>query len=168
MVEWTEYVKFFAGVLSIVNPIGSIWIFINPTANQSRVKRQRTGSFAALTIVLVLGAVLVSGEALLRFFGINISSFRVGRALLIFPMSISMMHARLSPVRQTEEEAKDATERDSVAMVPLGIPLLGVLALSARSLCMPTMNPLSPITQFLRQRLAWSVRLSGFASAWPP
>jgi multiple antibiotic resistance protein len=123
-VEWTEYIKFFAGLLSIVNPIGSIPIFINLTANQSGVDRRRTGSVAALTVALVLGLALLMGEAMLRFFGITISSFRVGGGLLILLMSISMMHARLSPVKQTEEEAKDAAERDSVAVVPLGIPLL--------------------------------------------
>jgi multiple antibiotic resistance protein len=124
MVEWTEYIKFFAGLLSIVNPIGSIPIFINLTANQSEVDRRRTGSVAALTVVFVLGAALGTGEALLRFFGITISSFRVGGGLLILLMSISMMQARLSPVKQTEEEAQDAAERNSVAVVPLGVPLL--------------------------------------------
>ena len=33
-VEWGEYAKFFAGLLSIVNPVGLILIFINLTTNQ--------------------------------------------------------------------------------------------------------------------------------------
>jgi len=41
MIEWVEYAKFFAGLLSIVNPIGSIPIFINLTANQSPAERMR-------------------------------------------------------------------------------------------------------------------------------
>lgn len=124
MIEGAEYAKFFAALLSIVNPIGSIPIFINLTTSQSPADRHRTGFLAALSVMLVLGAVLMSGEALLGFFGITIPSFRVGGGILILLMSISMMNARLSPVRQTEEEAKDATEKDSVAVVPLGIPLL--------------------------------------------
>lgn len=124
MVEWVEYAKFFAGLLSIVNPVGSIPIFINLTTNQSPAERHRTGFLAAVSVVLVLGVVLVVGEPLLRFFGITISSFRVGGGILILLMSISMMNARLSAVKQTEEEAQDAAEKDSVAVVPLGIPLL--------------------------------------------
>jgi multiple antibiotic resistance protein len=124
MVEWVEYAKFFAGLLSIVNPIGSIPIFVNLTTNQSRAERHRTGFLAAVSVMLVLVVVLVVGEPLLRFFGITIPSFRVGGGILIFLMSISMMNARLSAVKQTEEEAQDAAEKDSVAVVPLGIPLL--------------------------------------------
>jgi multiple antibiotic resistance protein len=124
MVEWVEYAKFFAGLLSIVNPIGSIPIFINLTANQSPAERHKTGLHAALSVVFVLGIVLLTGEALLSFFGITVSSFRVGGGILILLMSISMMQARMSPVKQTEEEAHDAAEKDSVAVVPLGIPLL--------------------------------------------
>jgi len=41
MVEWVEYAKFFAGLLSIVNPIGSIPVFINLTANQAPAERYR-------------------------------------------------------------------------------------------------------------------------------
>ena len=122
--EWTEYAKFFAALLSIVNPVGSIPIFINLTMNQSPAERHRTGFLAAASVVLILGVVLVVGEPLLRFFGITISSFRVGGGILILLMSISMMNARLSAIKQTEEEAKAAAEKDSVAVVPLGIPLL--------------------------------------------
>lgn len=64
MVEWVEYAKFFAGLVSIVNPIGSIPIFINLTANQSPVQRHRTGFLASVSVALVLGIVLVAGEAL--------------------------------------------------------------------------------------------------------
>jgi multiple antibiotic resistance protein len=124
MAEWVEYAKFFAGLLSIVNPIGSIPIFINLTTNQSPAERHRTGLMAALSVVMVLGVVLVTGETLLHFFGITVSSFRVGGGILILLMSISMMNARMSPVKQTEEEAQDAAEKHSVAVVPLGIPLL--------------------------------------------
>jgi len=124
MMEWTEYAKFFAALLSIVNPVGSIPIFINLTMNQSPAERHRTGFLAAASVVLILGVVLVVGEPLLRFFGITISSFRVGGGILILLMSISMMNARLSAIKQTEEEAKAAAEKDSVAVVPLGIPLL--------------------------------------------
>ncbi len=124
MIEWVEYAKFFAGLLSIVNPVGSIPIFINLTANQSPVERQRTGFLASVSVLLVLGVVLVVGETLLRFFGITIASFRVGGGILILLMSVSMMNARLSGVKQTEEEAQDAAAKDSIAVVPLGIPLL--------------------------------------------
>lgn len=124
MGDWTEYAKFFAALVAIVNPIGSIPIFINLTADQSPAERNRSGRIAAFAAGSVLLVTLVSGESFLRFFGISIASFRVGGGILILLMSLSMMHARVSQVKHTEEEARESAEKENVAVVPLGIPLL--------------------------------------------
>jgi multiple antibiotic resistance protein len=117
----SEYLKFFAALMAIVNPVGAIPIFINLTADQPDGVRNKNGLMAA-----------ISGEAILRFFGISVGSFRVGGGILILLMAISMLHARMSSVRQTKEEALDSAERDNVAVVPLGTPLLaGPGAISA-------------------------------------
>lgn len=120
----SEYLKFFAALMAIINPIGAIPIFINLTADQEEPIRNKNGSMAAASMAMILIVVLFSGEAILYFFGISIGSFRVGGGILILLMSISMLHAKMSPVKQTEEEEHDSAERDSVAVVPLGTPLL--------------------------------------------
>jgi len=124
MEHWTEYAKFFVALAAIVNPIGAVPVFINVTADQLAGDRNRTARVAAVTAGGVLTMTLLCGEAILRFFGITIASFRVGGGILILLMAISMLHARMSPAKHTEEEARDSAERDSVAIVPLGIPLL--------------------------------------------
>jgi multiple antibiotic resistance protein len=124
MPGWSEYAKFFAGLISIVNPIGSVPLFLSLTAGQTRDDRKRTGLFTSISVMAVLMTVLAAGETILNLFGITVPSFRVGGGILILLMAISMMHARLSPAKQTEEEAQDAAEKNSVAVVPLGIPLL--------------------------------------------
>ncbi len=124
MSEWSEYAKFFAGLTSIVNPIGTVPLFLSLTLSQTPNFRRRTALFTSVSVIVVLLIVLIAGEMILNFFGITVSSFRVGGGILILLMAISMMHARLSPVRHTEEEGQDAIEKGSVAVVPLGIPLL--------------------------------------------
>jgi len=119
-----EYLKFFVALLAIVNPVGTIPIFINMTANQDQVARNRNGSMAAISMGIILLVVLFTGEAILRFFGISVDSFRVGGGILILLMAISMLNAKMSNVKQTKEEELDSAERDSVAVVPLGTPLL--------------------------------------------
>ena len=120
----SEYLKFFAALLAIVNPVGAIPIFINLTADQDEGVRNKNGFMASISMGIILIVVLFSGEAVLRFFGISVGSFRVGGGILILLMAISMLHARMSRVKQTEEEKLDSAERDSVAVVPLGTPLL--------------------------------------------
>ena len=123
-VHFNEYLKFFLALLAIVNPVGILPIFINMTASQDRVARDRNGTLAAVSMGIILLVVLVSGEAILRFFSISVDSFRVGGGILVLLMAISMLNARVSNVRQTREEELDSAERDSVAVVPLGTPLL--------------------------------------------
>jgi len=122
--SFNEYLKFFVALLAIVNPIGTIPIFINMTATQDPVIRNKNGSLAAVSMGAILLIVLFTGEAILRFFGISIDSFRVGGGILILLMAISMLNAKVSNVKQTKEEEIDSAERDSVAVVPLATPLL--------------------------------------------
>lgn len=124
MQDWSEYLKFFIGLVAILNPVGVIPVFINLTAQQSPAERRETSLVAAASVGLVLLISLVAGESILRLFGISIASFRIGGGILILLMAISMMQATMSPARQTPEEARDAVLKESVAVVPLAIPLL--------------------------------------------
>ena len=123
MEEGAESFKFFVGLPSILNPMGSRPIFMNLSESRSLRAIRRIASGAALTVLLVLGSVLITGEALLVFLRITISSYRVGGGLLMLIRPIAMMHARIGPVRWTKEEVKDGADRDSGSMVPLRIPL---------------------------------------------
>ncbi|MBU4462901.1 MAG: YchE family NAAT transporter [Proteobacteria bacterium] len=120
----SEYLKFFAALLAIVNPVGAIPIFINLTADQNKGVRNKNCFMASISMGIILIVVLFSGEAILRFFGISVGSFRVGGGILILLMAISMLQAKMSHVKQTEVEGLDLAERESVAVVPLGTPLL--------------------------------------------
>lgn len=108
----------------MVNPIGTIPIFLDLTLHQPMVLRRKTSRQAAWTCVLLLLFVLFSGEFLLQVFGITIDSFRVAGGLLILLMAISMMQAHMSDVKQTPDEAQEASLKDQVGVIPLGIPLL--------------------------------------------
>lgn len=121
---WNEYLKFFAALVAIVNPIGVVPIFVNLTVEQSERARHRTALTAAFSVAVILLLVLFSGELILRFFGITVGSFKVGGGILILLMAISMLHGAVSRVKQTEEEVHDSADRDTVAVVPLGTPLL--------------------------------------------
>ncbi len=122
--QFNEYLKFFIALLAIVNPVGTTPIFINLTANQDQVTRNKSGTVAAFSMGIILLVVLFSGEAILHFFGISVDSFRVGGGILILLMAISMLNAKISNVKQTREEELDSAERESVAVVPLATPLL--------------------------------------------
>jgi len=123
MAAWVEYLKFFAGLVAILNPIGVIPIFINLTYNQTAAERNRTAFMAAITVGVVLAVALLCGEVILDFFGISVASFQVAGGILILLNSLSMLQAKMGATRQTEEEAQETAEREDVAVVPIGVPL---------------------------------------------
>lgn len=124
MLDWAEYTKFFLALLVIVNPLGTVPLFVSMTAGHSVTERKNIARVASLAVGIVLVLSAIAGQHLLAFFGISLASFKVGGAILILLMAISMMHASPSREKQTAEEAVEAADKDSIAVVPLAIPLL--------------------------------------------
>lgn len=124
MLDYAEYIKIFIGLLAIVNPFGAIPLFISMTAEENARQRRTTTKMVAFGVGIILLVALFFGELLLQFFAITIDSFRVGGGILILLMAIAMLHAKTSQIRQTVEEADESIEKESVAIVPLAMPLL--------------------------------------------
>jgi multiple antibiotic resistance protein len=122
--NWPEYFNFFAALMAIVNPIGAVPIFINLTADHRERDKKKTAFWTGCATTTILLIALLTGEVILTFFGITIASFRVGGGILILLMAISMLQAKHSSIKHTEEEIEDSAERQTIAVVPLGTPLL--------------------------------------------
>jgi multiple antibiotic resistance protein len=124
MMDWAYIVKIGIALFAILNPIGSVPIFISATNGWSQQQKARTANVVALTVFLVLVISALFGDRILSFFSITIPSFQVGGGILILLISINMLHAKQSHSNQTPEEAKTMEEQDVIAIVPLSIPLL--------------------------------------------
>jgi multiple antibiotic resistance protein len=131
MLEWHQYIEIFAALIVIVDPLGLLPIFISITADETERERARTAKVAVIfaAVVLIFGS--LAGGPILKFFNISIASFRVAGGVLIFILALAMLNAKISPSKQAPEEAKEAVEKENVAVVPLAVPLLaGPAALS--------------------------------------
>ena len=124
MLEYTEYTKFLIALLAIVNPLGAVPIFVALTSGTPDTERKRIGKIVIASVLIILFAALLIGDGLLQFFGITIHSFSVGGGIIILLMAISMLQARRSHISQTPEETREGESKDSVAVVPLAMPLL--------------------------------------------
>lgn len=121
MQDWGIYAHNAASLFVIANPLGATSLFMSLTNRQTAEQRIRTARVTATTVAIVLITAVFVGDALLRFFGIRMASFRAGGGILILLMAIAMLQARPSPTHHTTEEAE---MKGGVAVVPLGIPLV--------------------------------------------
>ena len=124
MLEYTEYTKFLIGLLAIVNPLGAVPIFVALTSGAPAAERKQIAKIVVMAVLIILFVALLFGDLLLRFFGITIHSFSVGGGILILLMAISMLQAKISAVSHTAEESRESAAKESVAVVPLAMPLL--------------------------------------------
>src|SRR3989304_3792319 len=124
MLQWNEYVKIFIAVMVIVDPLGAIPLFLGLTSNNSDSARRRIARVASLAMAIILIVSCLFGDRILHFFGISMASFRVAGGILLLFLGIAMMHARQSSSRHTPEEDKEAESKESIAVVPLALPLL--------------------------------------------
>lgn len=122
--EYALYAKSLIGVLAIVNPLGAIPIFLSLCGDRTATQCKQIARLSALSVAVVLIAAAWAGEAILSFFGIGLPAFQTGGGLLILLMAINMMHAQRSQARQSPEEADEASDKESIAVVPLAIPLM--------------------------------------------
>jgi multiple antibiotic resistance protein len=113
-------------LLAIVNPIGAVPFYIHFTQNLNRPQRERTIRVAAFSAFVVIAVSAVAGLRIIEFFGISLASFQVGGGTLLLISSLQMLNAK-----PAEERANTVSEGDtkldagdSIAVVPLAIPLL--------------------------------------------
>ena len=111
-------------LLAIVNPLAIVPFFIHYTQGFSTAQRQRTVWISSGTAFAVIAGCALLGLHLLEFFGISLASFQVGGGLLLMTSALSMINAQPAEARANADEIQGAGIKDSIAVVPLTIPLL--------------------------------------------
>jgi len=121
-----DLLKPLIALLAIVNPIGVVPFFISFTQSFTREQRRRTIVISAFTAFCVIAVSALAGLRLIEFFGISIASFQVGGGTLLLISSLQMLNAQ--PAESKPSDVAEGNEKvdagDSIAVVPLTIPLL--------------------------------------------
>lgn len=122
--DLTIYVKFFLGLVAIINPVGLLPVFVSLTSHQTELERNQTAKNANLAVVIILLVTIVAGQHILNMFSISLSAFRIAGGALIAIIAMSMLQGKLGEVKRNQEEDREASGMESVAVVPLALPLM--------------------------------------------
>lgn len=120
----TETLKFIVAMIIMMNPLGSLSIFLDLTYKTPDSAQRKIVFQATLAILIMMLVSLWGGESLLNLLGIRIASFRIAGGLILLLMGLSMLQSRESPVSHTSEDDIAARERHSIAIVPLALPVI--------------------------------------------
>jgi len=124
MEHWTEYTRFFIALFVILDPFAAVPIYLVLTKSYSTAERKRVANIASVTVLMVLAGASLTGEMLLHGMGTSLASFRVGGGIVLLLMALAMLRGQTDAVRTTPAEEAEAEDRQTIAVVPLAIPLL--------------------------------------------
>lgn len=124
LLDFADYIKFFIGLFALVNPVGILPVFISMTSYQSIVVRNKTNMTANVSVAIILWIALFFGDSVLRVFDISIDSFRIAGGILVIRIAMSMISGKLGEDKQNMQEKSETTIRESIAVVPLALPLM--------------------------------------------
>src|SRR5262245_42569952 len=119
-----EFLSFLISMLAITNPPGSLAVFLGMTATRTEEERRQISLVSTLTVFIVLILITWAGVPLLAMFGISLPAFQITGGLIILLRALTMLHSDETPTSRTAREVEPETKKDSIGVVPLGIPII--------------------------------------------
>ncbi|MGE5355836.1 MAG: MarC family protein [Deltaproteobacteria bacterium] len=110
--DLNAYITVFLTIFAIIDIVGSIPVLINIKKKQGHIHSEKVVIFV-LVLLLVF---LFLGENLLRLVGVDVASFAIAGAIVIFIIGLEMIIGR--------EIMKSDNDYDSAEIVPIAFPLI--------------------------------------------
>lgn len=105
----------FVTLLVIVDPLGTVPIFLGLTGGRPAAAVSRIARQAAVVSLLVIISFAVFGQQILGYLGITLAALQCAGGLLLLLVALELL---------TGESDKPASSEVNIALVPLGTPLL--------------------------------------------
>ncbi len=112
----------FTSFFTLINPLGTMPIFMTMTADLDKPHRNHTAKKASIAAFITIVIFAFSGQLLFNFFGISVHSFRIVGGVIFFLMGMDMLQARLGKVKVKESEVKSYV--NDISITPLAIPMI--------------------------------------------
>lgn len=120
------FIYVFAGLFSVINPLGTVPVFVGLTKEDGLKERNRISFWTAINTLIILLISFFFGKYILSFFGITINSLRIAGGLIITTSGFSLLTGSFSKhkgMNRTQVRA-DIQQRNDIALTPLAIPML--------------------------------------------
>jgi len=119
------FIYLFAALFSVLNPIGTVPIFVGLTQDDNKKERSRISLWTAIDVFIILIVSYFIGEYVLKFFGISIDALRIAGGLIIVSSGFSLLTGKFSKTRGINKKVENEIQnRHDIALTPLAIPML--------------------------------------------
>ena len=98
------FIYVFAALFSVINPLGTVPIFVGLTQEYSASERSRTSLLTAVNIFVILLISFFTGRFILHFFGISIESLRIAGGLIIVTSGFALLTGSFSKHKEWKKK----------------------------------------------------------------
>lgn len=123
MISEAELASFIAALFSMMNPIGNLGIFAGMTTTRPAAETRRIAWTSASAVLIILLVVTWAGSFAMSFFGLTVDTLRASGGVIILLIGLRMIFNQ-SEHKHTDEELEDAQASQSIAVVPIAIPIV--------------------------------------------
>jgi multiple antibiotic resistance protein len=113
-----DYVATFIFFFAVIDPIGTVPVFIAVTSGFDAREKRKIAFLATLVSAGILLFFVAAGELILTSIDIPLPAFQIAGGLVLFLFAITMIFGESKP----EEELKMADKASDTAIFPLAVP----------------------------------------------
>lgn len=120
---FTFFLSNYISLLSLINPIGAIPVYLSLTANHQAdwVRKQLFKTVLNVFVICILSYLV--GEHILHFFGISINALKIAGGIVISRSAFQLLNAKHK--KDIGEKIKnESLQKEDISFTPLAMPLL--------------------------------------------
>lgn len=115
----------FGALFSVINPLGTLPIFIGLTNQKDKKIIIETAIRTAINMLVILLISYYLGRYMLFFFGISLQSLKIAGGIIIATSGFALLTGNFSKHKGMGKRVKDdAFTRSDISLTPLAIPML--------------------------------------------
>jgi MarC family membrane protein len=119
------FIYLFAALFSVLNPIGTVPIFVGLTQGFSKTERSRISLLTSINVFVILIISFFVGQYVLTFFGITITALRIAGGIIITSSGFALLNGQFSKNKGINKKVqKEVEKRSDIALTPLAMPML--------------------------------------------
>jgi len=118
LIDWQLLISAFVTLFVIMDPPGTVPIFLALTSPMTRQQRKRAARQAVLVAFAVIVVLAVVGKQLLDYMHVSIPALQASGGLLLLLVAMELLTGKM------EDPEPSPNKSVNVALVPLGTPLL--------------------------------------------
>jgi len=116
----------FGALFSIMNPLGTVPVFVGLTMDHTQKERAITAFWTAIDVLVILLLSFFAGKYILAFFGISLNALKIAGGLIIASSGFALLTGKFREHKgmKRQKVQDDIHSREAISLTPLAIPML--------------------------------------------